>query len=153
MTEFKKHGKTSSHRSNSDRTSKRHDRDRCTLKRVVRRMHRTTAELNQHPNSPVSTTILHREPNKSEYHGRSAIMKPLLSTINIMKNSKWCRDHKGWSADRWKQVIFSDESNFYLFPTAGRVCVYRLLREAYNHDYLLAVKHRGGSGMVWAAIS
>ena len=46
-------------------------------------------------------------------------------------------------------MIFSDESSFSLFPTAGRVYVWRQPREAYNPDcFLHTVKHGGGSVMV-----
>ena len=82
MTEFKKHGKTSSNRSNSSRTSKYSDRDRRALKFIMRRKHQTAAakvhaELNQHLNSPVSTKAVRRELNDAEYHGRAATRKHL----------------------------------------------------------------------------
>ena len=32
---------------------------------------------------------------------------------------KWCREHKGWSADQWKQVIFSNEYNFCFSKLQG----------------------------------
>ena len=109
------------------RTSKLIDRDRRALKRIAGRKHRTattkfaTAELNQHLNSSVSTKTVRHELNRAGDHERAANRKPLLSTINILKRVKWCRDHKGWAADPWKQVIFSDESSISIFPTAGRV--------------------------------
>ena len=70
MTEFKNYGKTSSNKSNSGRISKLTDRDRRALKRIVGRKHQTTAakvtaKLNQHLNSPVSNTTIHRELNKA----------------------------------------------------------------------------------------
>ena len=41
-----------------------------------------------------------------------------------------------------------------IFPTSGRVYVWRKPKEAFNPDYLLpTVKHGGGLVMVWAAIS
>jgi hypothetical protein len=41
-----------------------------------------------------------------------------------------------------------------LFPASGRVFVWRTLKEAYNVECLVpTVKHRGGSVMVWAAVS
>ena len=40
--------------------------------------------------------------------------KPLLSIINTLKRLKWCRDHKGWSTEQCKKVLFSDE--FFSFP-------------------------------------
>ena len=64
-----------------------------------------------------------------------------------------CRDHRDWSTDQWKQVIFSDEFVFSLFPTAGRVYAWRQPREAYNPEWLLlTAKHGGGLVMVLAAV-
>ena len=64
------------------------------------------------------------------------------------------RDHKGWSAEQWKQVMFSNDSSFSLFPTTGRLYVWRQLREVYIPDcFLPTVKHGGWSVMVWAATS
>jgi hypothetical protein len=51
-------------------------------------------------------------------------------------------------------VIWSDESSFTLFPTSGRVYVWRMPKEAHNLECLVPkVKHGRGSVMVWAAIS
>ena len=100
ITEFKKHGKNSSNRSNSGMTCcKRTYRNRHALVRTVGRKHRTTAakvttELYQHMNSQVSTKTVRCDLNKAGYHGRAAIREPLLSTVNIQKRLKWCyRDH------------------------------------------------------------
>ena len=110
--------------------------------------------VNQHLNSSVLTKLIHRELYKAEYHGRAVIRKTLLFTINIQQRLKWCINHKGWSTDQWKQVIFSDESSFSLFLNAGRDYVWRQPSESCNPDCLLpTVKHVGGSIMVWAAIS
>jgi hypothetical protein len=41
-----------------------------------------------------------------------------------------------------------------MFPTSGKVYVWRTPKEAYNPEYLVAtVKHGGGSVMFWAAVS
>ena len=54
----------------------------------------------------------------------------------------------------WKRVIFSEELLFSLFPTTGRVYVWRELKEAFHLDCLQpTVKHVGGSVMIWGAIS
>jgi hypothetical protein len=51
-------------------------------------------------------------------------------------------------------MIWSDELSFMLFPTIGRVYVWRTPKEAYNLECLVpTVKHGAGSVMVWAAIS
>lgn len=159
MTAYEKHGKTSSSKQNSGRKSILSERDRRTLTRIVRSDHKTTAakvtaELNDHLEHPVSTKTVRRELHKSGFHGRAAIRKPLLSTTNVAKRLEWCKIHQKWSMEQWKNVIFSDESSFTLFPTTGRVYVWRQPKEAYEPDCLLpTVKHGGGSVMIWGAIS
>jgi hypothetical protein len=52
------------------------------------------------------------------------------------------------------RIIWSNESSFTLIPTSGRVYVWTTPKEAYNPECLVPqVKHRGGSMMIWAAIS
>jgi hypothetical protein len=51
-------------------------------------------------------------------------------------------------------IMWSDESSFTLFPTTGRVYVWRTPKEAYNPECLVpTVKHGGGSVMVWVIMS
>jgi hypothetical protein len=60
----------------------------------------------------------------------------------------------GHQATGKAHVISSDESSFTLFPTSGRVYVWRTPKEAYNPECRApTVKHWGGSVMVWTAIS
>jgi hypothetical protein len=50
-------------------------------------------------------------------------------------------------------VMWSVELSFMLFATLGRVYVLRTPKGDYNLECLVpAVKHRGGSVMVWAVI-
>ena len=111
LTEFKKHGR----------------KHRTTAAKV-------TAELNQHLNSPFPIKTVHRELIKVGFHGRSTIRKPLLSFVNIQKMLLCCRDHKGWSADQWKHVVFFEEASFSPYPTARWVYMWRQPKEAYNSD-------------------
>lgn len=87
-------------------------------------------------------------------HGRAAISKPLIRPQNAVIRKRWCKQHVGWTSDQWKKVVWSDESSFTLFPTTGRVYVWRSPGEEYKKECLLpTVKHGGGSVMVWGAIS
>ena len=159
MTAFEREGKTSSAKHRSGRKLKLSERDRRTLNGIVREDRKTTApkitaELNEHLKNPVSTKTVRRELHKSGFYGRAAIRKPLLSKTNVSKHLEWCRNLQNWSLEQWKNVIFSDESSFTLFPTSGRVYVWRQPKEAFNRDCLLpTVKHGGGSVMIWGAIS
>jgi transposase len=60
MSSYRNHGKSMSVTRNSDRKSTLTERDRCTLRRIVLKNHRTTAtqmtaELNIHLKDPLST--------------------------------------------------------------------------------------------------
>jgi hypothetical protein len=64
-----------------------------------------------------------------------------------------CDDHKTWTSDEWKYVIWSGDRPSWLFPTSGRVCVWRTPKEACNPEYLDPTgKHGGGSVMIWSII-
>lgn len=158
-TAYRKSGKTSSAKSQRGRKCVLGDRDRRSLKRIVTKNKKTTAakvtaELNVGLTNPVSTKTIRRELHKQGISGRAAIPKPLISDANACKRKTWCRSHKTWTMEQWKTVIWSDESCFTLFPTSGRVYVWRTPSQAYDADCLLPrVKHGGGSVMIWAAIS
>lgn len=159
MTAFENDGKTSSSRENSGRKTILSDRDRRTLIRNVQKEPKTTAPkitamLNNSLINPVSTQTVRRELHKAGFHGRAAIRKPLLSKTNVAKRLEWCKNVQSWSEDQWRKVIFSDESSFTLFPTTGRIYVWRKPKEAFDQDCLFpTVKHGGGSIMIWGAIS
>ena len=80
-------------------------------------------------------------------------MTPLLSTTNVRKCLEWCKNHQNWSMELRKNMIFSDEFVFTLFPTTGRIYVWRQPKEALEPKYLLpSGKHREGSVMICGAI-
>lgn len=151
-------GKTSPGKS-TGRKKKLDSRQQRSLKRIVKSDRRisavkATAALNDTMDTPISTRTVRRELHNMNLHGRAAISKPLIREQNAIARKRWCKEHEGWTADQWKKVVWSDESSFTLFPTTGRVYVWRSPEEAYNTDCLLpTVKHGGGSVMVWGAIS
>jgi 23S rRNA-/tRNA-specific pseudouridylate synthase len=115
---------------------------------------KVTAVLNQHLDSAVSIITVRRHLHKQNIYGRAAIPEPLVTEFNAKRRRQWCHNHKTWSIDEWKTVIWSDESCLTLFPTTGRVHVWRTPAQAYERDCLLpTVNHGGGSVMVWAAVS
>lgn len=158
-SQYAKTGKTSADRRSCGRKPKLDSRDRRALRRIVARKHKTTApqitaELNASMREPVSVKTVRRALHDEGIHGRAAIAKPLLTPRNVKQRVQWCKDHRTWTLDAWKHVIWSDESSFTVFPTSGRVYVWRSPGEAYELDCLKpTVKHGGGSCMVWGAMS
>jgi hypothetical protein len=137
------------------------ERDHCTLRGTVLKNHRTTtaqvtAELNIHLAYPVSTKSIRCELHKSSNHGRTATAKPLITESNTQMCKQWCpvkTIKPGHETTENTCVIWSDELAFMLFPTSGRVYVWRTPEKAYNMECLIPiVKHGRGSAMVWPAI-
>jgi hypothetical protein len=63
-----------------------------------------TAELNVHPEDPVSTKTVRLELQKSNIHSRAAVVKPLITESNVQMRERWCYDHKTWTLDNWKRA-------------------------------------------------
>ena len=81
--------------------------------------------------------------------GRLAAKKPLLRPANIQKRLRFAREHKHWTVDDWKKVLWTDESKFELFGQHRHV--YEKLENILMPD-AHRVKHGGDSIMVWGSI-
>jgi hypothetical protein len=159
MLAYTNHGKTTSAKRNSERKSTLTERDGCTFRRIVSKNHRTTAakvtaELNIHFEDPVSTKTVRCELHKSNIMVGLQLLNLWLLKVMLRCLNNGVRTIKlGCQTTGNTHVIWSDESSFTLFPTSGRVYVWRLPQEAYSPECLVpAVNHGGDSVMVWAAI-
>jgi hypothetical protein len=109
MTSYTYHWKTSPAERNSGRKTKLSERDRCILKRVVSKNHRTTAANHYSSEDPDSTKTVRRELHKSSIHGRVAIAEPMNTENNAKKRKRWCDDLETWRSGDWQYVIWSDD--------------------------------------------
>jgi hypothetical protein len=133
------------------------ERDRCTLRRIVSKNHRTTAaqvraELNIHLEDPVSTEVSFTNPTSTA--GLQLIHFGLLTVMLRCINDCVTTIKPGHETTGNARVMWSDESSFTLLPSSGRVYVWRTPKEAHNPECLgSTVKHGGSSVMVRVAIS
>ena len=65
---------------------------------------------------------------------------------------KFARDHIGWTEDDWKNVIWSDESFFYLFPKSNSSTDRIWASSASEIESGQSVKH-SPKVMVWGMFS
>jgi len=89
------------------------------------------------------------QPRYAEYHRRPHRV-PLLSA----KNRKWrlpfAQAHQNWTIEDWKKVAWSDESQFLLRHSDGRVRIWRNEHESMDSPCLVSmVEAAGGGVMVW----
>lgn len=100
----------------------------------------------------VSLWTVRRELNRCGLLARSAAKKPLLSKVNIKKRLDFCRSYAQFSKEQWRNVIFSDESQFKMFSTR-RTIVRRPVGTRFCNRYVTkTVKYGGVSILVWGAI-
>ena len=87
----------------------------------------------------ISTSTVQRR-RESGLHGRISAKKPLLKDTNNKKRLVWAKKHKQGTSDRWKSVLWSDESKFEIFGSFLRICI-------------PTVKHGEGGVMVWGCFA
>ena len=79
--------------------------------------HITTSTYNMFASQTLCSETIRKYLRKHGVSNYVAASKPFLSSKNIRKRKQWGRKHMKWIAERWENVIFSDESlsmNHYL---------------------------------------
>ena len=85
---------------------------------------------------------------------RPMIKKPLLSNRHQLARLAWAKEHKSWTIEDWRKVVWSDESKFNLRGSDGRITVRRTAKEAILPQCLQLMEiGNGGSLMIWGCLS
>ncbi|CAJ0960775.1 unnamed protein product [Ranitomeya imitator] len=92
---------------------------RLTAAQVRDQVNATHSSSSRH----ISTTTVKRRLCAAGLHGKIAARKPLLRTGNKQKRLVWAKEHKEWTLDQWKSVLWSDQSKFEIFGSNHRVFV------------------------------
>ena len=72
----------------------------------------------------------------------------------IIRRLAWAKNHKQWTTDRWKSVLWSNESKLYIFGSNRRVFVRQRVGERMSSACVVpTVKHGGGGVMVWGCFA
>lgn len=140
------------------RPKKINGRDLRHLKRLVTgdarlSASRITSDLNSSLVKPVSIFTVRRYLKDLGYEYVVKIKKQWLSTSHREKRVLWCQEHLNWTIDQWKNVIFSDESTFYVLKRKNLCKIWRLEKEKLLPECLeLANTGDGGKLGVWGGI-
>ena len=121
-------------RKRSGRPRKLSDRDVRHLKRLVKGDARLsaakiTSDLNNSLPKPVTKRTVRNYLKELSYEYVVKVKKQWLSARHRQQRVAWCQDHMHWTPDDWKNVIFSDESTFYVLKRKNQCKIWRLEKE------------------------
>ena len=110
------------------------ERDRHSLKRLVKKNRHSsvqmiTSEFNE-GTKKVSPCTICRELKNMHLRKCKSTKKPLVSATNQKKCLEFAQNHRNWTVEQWKKVMWSDESRFTLFQNDGCIRVWREPHEA-----------------------
>jgi len=71
---------------------------------------------------------------------------------NKVKRLKWAQDYEGWRTCKWRNIIWTDEKIFELYPQ-GKQLFARILPEEDPEDFAAPLVQQGGQKvMFWGSI-
>ena len=84
---------------------------------------------------------------------RKVQRKPMMTKTHLQKRKEFCQQTKDWTAEDWSQVMWSDESNFYLFDQS----VWRVRRtrgsDPSDHRFTQPTVKHPPHVMIWGCFS
>jgi DDE superfamily endonuclease/transposase len=104
------------------------------------------------PSNKISKKTIKRRINEAGIYGYVSAKKPFVNERQRLKRLKCAEEHKNWSEEQWKKVLFSDESSFVL-RWKGRQTVWRKKGERFNPKYIQGTIKHDKKIMVWCCFS
>lgn len=106
-------------------------------------------------NLSVSTVTIRRRLVENNLFARSPRKVPLLTKKQADARLKFAQDHLNWPKEKWRNVLWTDESKIVLFGGTGSR---QYVRRPPNTEYLpqftrKTVKHGGAKVMIWGSFS
>ncbi len=105
-----------------------------------------TTRYNQGMQNTISECTTHRTLKQMGNSSRRPHREPLLSAKNRKRRLQFSQSHQNWTIDNWKNVAWSDESQF----NAATFRIWRKEHESMDPSCLVSTVQAGGGGvMLW----
>ena len=104
-------------------------------------------------NDRICASTVRNRLRDADLRARRPYRGPLLTPVRRRNRQQCVRDRVRWPIQRWRSVLFTDESRFRLFNNDGRARVWRRRGERFANACITETDRFGGpSVMVWAGI-
>ncbi len=110
-----------------------------------------TTRYNQGMQNTISEHTTRRTLKQMGHSSRRPHRVPLLSVKNRKRRLQFAQAHQNWTIEDWKNIAWSDESQFLLQNSDGRIRIWCKEHESMDPSCLVwTVQAAGGCGvMVW----
>ncbi len=113
-----------------------------------------TTRCNQGMQNTITECTTRRTLKKMGYSSRRPHRVPLLSAKNRKRRLQFAQASQNWTIEDWKNVAWSDESQFLLRHSDGRVRILHKKHGSMDPSCLVSTVQAGGGGaMVWGIFS
>ncbi len=107
-----------------------------------------TTRYNQGMQNTISERITRRTLKQMGSSSRRPHRVPLRSAKNRKRRLQFTQVHQNWTIEDWKNVAWSDESQFLLQHSDGRVRIWRKEHESLDPSCLVSMVQAGGGGVM-----
>ncbi len=117
-------------------------------------MTQTTTRYNQDMQNTISERTTRRTLKQMGFSCRTPHRVLLLSAKNRKRRLQFAQAHQNWTIENWKNIAWSDESQFLLRHSDGRFRIWHKEHESMDPPFLVSMVQAGGGGvMVWGIFS
>lgn len=130
--------------------------DRRILSMIKKNSFISACEIKRQQQLDISIRTIRNRIRAGGFKARRPAHKPLLSLKNRQARLLWAKRHKDWDIDKWKKIIWSDETKIQLFHGggSGNILVYRRpLTRLQPCNVVTTIKHGGGNILLWGAFT
>lgn len=101
--------------------------------------------------SKVSIDTVKRVLRSNNLFGRVAVKKPKLNVIQKRKRFQYAVNHRSWTSEDWRKVIFTDETRIEVLPKS-RTYVRRPKSKTFHPKYTVKSMKFSPSIMIWGGV-